>query len=62
MIGALAKNDNLILFRKACDMGAWLGLVPREHSTGGNTSALKVWLSTFALRSGSTRLSFNAVM
>jgi transposase len=25
-------------FRRACDLAAWLGLVPREYSTGGKTT------------------------
>lgn len=29
-------------FRKARDMAAWLGLVPREHSTGGKTTLLGI--------------------
>ena len=29
-------------FRKARDMAAWLGLVPREHSTGGKTTLLAI--------------------
>lgn len=29
-------------FRKARDMAAWLGLVPREHSTGGKTKLLGI--------------------
>lgn len=29
-------------FRKARDMAAWLGLVPREHSTGGRTTLLGI--------------------
>jgi len=29
-------------FRRARDMAAWLGLVPREHSTGGKTTLLGI--------------------
>lgn len=29
-------------FRQARDMAAWLGLVPREHSTGGKTTLLSI--------------------
>jgi transposase len=29
-------------FRRARDMAAWLGLVPREHSTGGRTTLLGI--------------------
>lgn len=29
-------------FRKARDLAAWLGLVPREHSTGGKTKLLGI--------------------
>jgi len=29
-------------FRKARDMAAWLGLTPREHSTGGKTTLLGI--------------------
>lgn len=29
-------------FRRARDMAAWLGLVPREHSTGGKTTLLSI--------------------
>ena len=29
-------------FKKARDLAAWLGLVPREHSTGGKTTLLAI--------------------
>ena len=29
-------------FRRARDLAAWLGLVPREHSTGGKTTLLGI--------------------
>jgi len=29
-------------FRKARDLAAWLGLVPREYSTGGKTTLLGI--------------------
>lgn len=29
-------------FRSARDMAAWLGLVPRQHSTGGKTNLLGI--------------------
>ncbi len=47
-IGPLAANAIIAAagdgrqFRKARDMAAWLGLVPREHSTGGKTTLLGI--------------------
>ena len=47
-IGALAATAIIAAagdgrqFRKARDMAAWLGLVPREHSTGGKTTLLGI--------------------
>ncbi len=47
-IGPLAANGLLaavgrgVQFRKARDMAAWLGLVPREYSTGGKTTLLGI--------------------
>lgn len=29
-------------FRRGCDLGAWLGLVPRQHSTGGKAKLLGI--------------------
>ncbi len=33
---------NGAMFRKARDLAAWLGLVPRQHSTGGKTKLLGI--------------------
>lgn len=38
----LAAAGNGRQFRKARDMAAWLGLTPREHSTGGKTTLLGI--------------------
>ena len=38
----LAAAGRGLQFRKARDMAAWLGLVPREHSTGGKTTLLGI--------------------
>jgi transposase len=38
----LASAGSAKQFRKARDMAAWLGLVPREHSTGGKTTLLGI--------------------
>lgn len=40
--GILAAAGRGLQFRKARDMAAWLGLVPREHSTGGKTTLLGI--------------------
>lgn len=40
--GLLAAAGRGLQFRKARDMAAWLGLVPREHSTGGRTTLLGI--------------------
>lgn len=40
--GLLAATGRGLQFRKARDMAAWLGLVPREHSTGGKTKLLGI--------------------
>ncbi len=40
--GLLAAAGAGRQFRKARDMAAWLGLVPREHSTGGRTTLLGI--------------------
>lgn len=34
----IATVGNARAFRRGCDMAAWLGLVPRQHSTGGKTT------------------------
>ena len=33
---------NASQFRKARDLGAWLGLVPSQHSTGGKTTLMGI--------------------
>jgi transposase len=38
----VAAAGHGLQFRKARDMAAWLGLVPREHSTGGKTTLLGI--------------------
>lgn len=38
----LAAAGKGLQFRKARDMAAWLGLVPREYSTGGKTTLLGI--------------------
>ncbi len=38
----LAAAGSARQFKKACDMAAWLGLVPREYSTGGKTKLLGI--------------------
>jgi transposase len=38
----LAAVGDCRQFRRARDMAAWLGLVPREHSTGGKTTLLGI--------------------
>jgi transposase len=38
----LAAVGSGLQFRKARDVAAWLGLVPREHSTGGKTTLLGI--------------------
>lgn len=38
----LAAVGNGRQFRKARDLAAWLGLVPRQHSTGGKTTLLGI--------------------
>lgn len=38
----VAAAGNGRQFRRARDMAAWLGLVPREHSTGGKTTLLGI--------------------
>lgn len=38
----LASIGDGIQFRKARDLAAWLGLVPRQHSTGGKTTLLGI--------------------
>jgi transposase len=40
--GLLAAAGSARQFRRARDMAAWLGLVPREHSTGGKTTLLGI--------------------
>lgn len=40
--GLIAAAGQGKQFRKARDMAAWLGLVPREHSTGGKTTLLGI--------------------
>ena len=40
--GLIAAAGRGLQFRKARDMAAWLGLVPREHSTGGKTTLLGI--------------------
>lgn len=34
----VAAVGNAQMFRRGCDMAAWLGLVPRQHSTGGKST------------------------
>ncbi len=38
----LASIGDGMQFRKARDLAAWLGLVPRQHSTGGKTTLLGI--------------------
>ncbi|MFK4495936.1 transposase [Bradyrhizobium japonicum] len=38
----IASAGNASQFRRAKDLAAWLGLVPREHSTGGKTTLLGI--------------------
>jgi transposase len=38
----VASVGNAITFRKGRDLAAWLGLVPRQHSTGGRTKLLGI--------------------
>jgi len=38
----LAAAESGRQFQKARDMAAWLGFVPREHSTGGKTTLLSI--------------------
>lgn len=38
----LASIGNGLHFRNARDMAAWLGLVPRQHSTGGKSVLLGI--------------------
>jgi len=38
----VAAIGNGIAFRKGRDLSAWLGLVPRQHSTGGKTRLLGI--------------------
>jgi len=38
----VAAIGNGITFRKSRDLSAWLGLVPRQHSTGGKTRLLGI--------------------
>jgi transposase len=38
----LAALGDALQFRKARDLAAWLGLVPREYSTGGKTTPLGI--------------------
>jgi transposase len=40
--GLMAAVGRATQFRKARDLAAWLGLVPREHSTGGKTTLLGI--------------------
>lgn len=40
--GLLAAAGTSRQFKRARDMAAWLGLVPREHSTGGKTTLLGI--------------------
>lgn len=40
--GLLAAAGKALQFRKARHMAAWLGLTPREHSTGGKTKLLGI--------------------
>lgn len=40
--GLIAAVGRAAQFRKARDLAAWLGLVPREHSTGGKTTLLGI--------------------
>ena len=40
--GLIAAAGRGLQFRKARDMAAWLGLVPREYSTGGKTTLLGI--------------------
>jgi transposase len=48
----IAAIGNGAAFRKGREFAAWVGLVPREHSTGGNQKLLGVskrgnfWLRT----------------
>jgi len=38
----VAAIGNGITFRKGRDLSAWIGLVPRQHSTGGKTKLLGI--------------------
>src|SRR6202042_118518 len=38
----VAAVGNATTFRKGRDLSAWLGLVPRQHSTGGKTRLLGI--------------------
>jgi transposase len=38
----VASVGNAIAFRKGRDLAAWLGLVPRQHSTGGRPKLLGI--------------------
>jgi transposase len=38
----VASVGNAITFRKGRDLAAWLGLVPRQHSTGGRPKLLGI--------------------
>jgi len=38
----LAGIGDASQFRRGCDLVAWLGLVPRQHSTGGKTRLLGI--------------------
>jgi hypothetical protein len=38
----VASVGNAITFRKGRDLAAWLGLVPRQHSTGGRAKLLGI--------------------
>ncbi len=40
--GLIAAAGRALQFRKARDMAAWLGLTPRQHSTGGKTTLLGI--------------------
>jgi transposase len=40
--GLIAAAGHARHFRKARDMAAWLGLTPRQHSTGGKTTLLGI--------------------
>jgi streptomycin 6-kinase len=42
LYSAGCRHGNGITFRKGRDLSAWLGLVPRQHSTGGKTRLLGI--------------------